>query len=98
MDDDNVELVQIGSGEARSFQFKDLSNILTQYDFRIEYDTYTSGNENEKLPIIIFYEKITNKKFITLRSKYESRSNGSSYYRQYLEKEEFMSDIISKMV
>ena len=83
LDDDNVELVQIGSGEARSFQFKDLSNILTQYDFRIEYDTYTSGNENEKLPIIIFYEKIT---------------NGSSYYRQYLEKEEFMSDIISKMV
>lgn len=98
LDDDNIELVQIGSGEARSFQFKDLSNILTQYDFKIEYDTYTSGNGNEQLPIITIIEKISNKKFITLRAKYESKSNGSAYYRQYLEKEEFMSDIISKLV
>lgn len=95
LNEENVELVQIGSGDARIYNFKNLPDLMVQYDFYVEYDTYASGDD-QKLPIITINEKLSRKKLITIRSKYEQKSSGEIYYRQYLEKEEFLSDLISR--
>jgi hypothetical protein len=68
---------------------------MSQYDFYVEYDTYSSGDD-QTLPAITINEKLTRKKLITIRSKYEQKSNGEIYYRQYLEKEQFLSELISR--
>lgn len=95
LNEDNVELVQIGSGDARIYNFKNLPDLMVQYDFYVEYDTYASGDDHT-LPLITINEKLTRKKLITIRSKYEQRSSGEIYYRQYLEKEEFLTQLISR--
>lgn len=95
LNEENVELVQIGSGEARIYNFKNLPDLMVQYDFYVEYSTYASGDD-QTLPIITIYEKLSRKKLITIRSKYEQRSDGTITYRQYLEKEEFLSELISR--
>jgi hypothetical protein len=95
LNEDNVELVQIGSGDVRIYNFKNLPDLMSQYDFYVEYDTYSSGDD-QTLPVITINEKLTRKKLITIRSKYEQKSNGEIYYRQYLEKEQFLSELISR--
>jgi hypothetical protein len=95
LNEDNVELVQIGSGDVRIYNFKNLPDLMSQYDFYVEYDTYSSGDD-QTLPAITINEKLTRKKLITIRSKYEQKSNGEIYYRQYLEKEQFLSELISR--
>jgi hypothetical protein len=95
LNEENVELVQIGSGEARIYNFKNLPDLMVQYDFYVEYSTYASGDD-QTLPIITIHEKLSRKKLITIRSKYEQRSDGTITYRQYLEKEEFLSELISR--
>jgi hypothetical protein len=94
--EDYVEMVNIGNNDARIYNFKDLPEQLKQYDFVATKSTYPTGDGNERLPILTIEERIGGKKLITVRAKKEVKSTGKVYFRNYLEKEEFLSDIVSR--
>ena len=93
---DTVELINLSSGEATIYNFKNVAQKLSQYKLKSEYGF--SGNFS--LPTITIRESETNKIVIYLRSKAEyvkdKKTGGKKlYYRNLVEKGQFLTELIS---
>ena len=93
---DTVELINLSSGEATIYNFKNVAQKLSQYKLKSEYGF--SGNFN--LPTITIRESETNKIVIYLRSKAEyvkdKKTGGKKlYYRNLVEKGQFLTELIA---
>jgi hypothetical protein len=96
LNEEHVELVQLNKGEAKIYNFGNLPNILSQYNWDVEYTKGTSASSGERLPIITIHERGTaSKKLLILRVKRET-VNGSPYYRNYVEKGNFLGELIGR--
>ena len=93
---DTVELINLSSGEATIYNFKNVAQKLSQYKLKSEYGF--SGNFS--LPTITIRESETNKIVIYLRSKAEyvkdKKTGGKKlYYRNLVEKGQFLTELIA---
>ena len=93
---DTVELINLSSGEATIYNFKNVAQKLSQYKLKSEYGF--SGDFS--LPTITIRESETNKIVIYLRSKAEyvkdKKTGGKKlYYRNLVEKGQFLTELIA---
>ena len=93
---DTVELINLSSGEATIYNFKNVAQKLSQYKLKSEYGF--SGDFS--LPTITIRESETNKIVINFRSKAEyvkdKKTGGKKlYYRNLVEKGQFLTELIA---
>jgi len=93
---DTVELINLSSGEATIYNFKNVAEKLSEYKLKSEY----SFSGDFSLPTITIRESETNKIVIYLRSKAEyikDKKTGVKklYYRNLVEKGQFLTELIS---
>ena len=89
-------MINLSSGEATIYNFKNVAQKLSQYKLKSEYGF--SGDFS--LPTITIRESETNKIVIYLRSKAEyvkdKKTGGKKlYYRNLVEKGQFLTELIS---
>lgn len=92
--EEHVELVQLNRGDAKIFSFGNLSNVIAQQEWEVEYKK--GQGSGGQLPIITIHKKgNTQQQLLILRVKVES-IKGSPYFRNYVEKGRYLGDLIGR--
>ena len=92
--EEHVELVQLNRGDAKIFSFGNLSNVIAQQEWAVEYKK--GQGSGGQLPIITIHKKgNTQQQLLILRVKVES-IKGSPYFRNYVEKGRYLGDLIGR--
>ena len=94
---DTVELINLSSGEATIYNFKNVAQKLSEFKLK---SGYSVGGEFD-LPTITIREVESNKVVIYLRSKAERKIEKKTgrkylYYRNYIEKGPFLTELIGR--
>lgn len=91
LNEDLVKLVQINKEDVIIYDFNKLPTIIDNMSG--EWKTKFSTTSDAKLPIITIQYKENNKleDFLYIRLKKENKSDGTEYYRNYIEKGPYMS-------
>ena len=92
--EEHVTLVQLSKGEAKIYNFRGLNESLSKYDFDVDYVKGKNQTTGEPLPSIIIVEKTSRVPLLIVRVKRESVGGG--YYRNLIEKGNFMGEVIAK--
>ena len=93
---DTVELINLSSGEATIYNFKNVAQKLSEFKLK---SGYSVGGEFD-LPTITIREVESNKVVVYLRSKAERKIEKKTgrkylYYRNYIEKGPFLTELIA---
>ena len=92
--EEHVTLVQLSKGEAKIYNFRGLNESLSKYDFDVDYVKGKNQTTGEPLPSIIIVEKTSRVPLLIVRVKREAVGGG--YYRNLIEKGNFMGEVIAK--
>ena len=94
LNEDLVKIVQINKGDVVIYDFNKLLTIIDNMsgEWKVKFDT----TSHSKLPIItIQYTNVEDNNkledFLYIRLKKENKSDGTEYYRNYIEKGPYMS-------
>ena len=93
---DTIELINLSKGEATIYNFKNVAQKLSEFRLKSEYKT---GGKND-LPTIVIRESESNKVVVQFRSRVENKVNKNGvpylYYRNYIEKGQFLTELIGQ--
>lgn len=94
LNEENVELVQLNNQEAKVYQFQNVGQLLKQYDYTVKY----SEGGGKFLPQIDIVNN--GKLLLRIRVKGENKTDKKTgkpytYYRNYVEKGEFLGELIA---
>lgn len=95
LDEENVELVQLNAQEAKVYKFQNVGGVISQY----RYDSNYSESGGKRLPQIDI-KNDDGKLLLRIRVKGENKVDKKTnkpytYYRNYVEKGEFLGDLIA---
>lgn len=93
-ENNSVQLIDLDRGEATIFDFKNVKEKISNYDYDVKYTESSSG-----MPTITIEETESNKKLLQFRSMYQNRESKRTgmkylYFRNYVEKGEFLKELI----
>jgi hypothetical protein len=86
--EENVSLLQLGSGSATIYNFQDIYSKILGKKFTARIETGKSD-----LPSLIIFSG--DKDLIKFRVKQEFKPDGSPYIRNYIEKEKMLTDLLA---
>lgn len=99
LNEENVQLVQLNNREAKVYQFQNVSEKIKEYSYDVRY---TEGGE-KSLPQIDIVNSENGKLLLRIRVKGENKTDKKTgkpytYFRNYVEKGEFLGDLIASYV
>jgi hypothetical protein len=99
LNEENVQLVQLDNREAKVYQFTNVSEKIKEYDYRVRYTE--SGEKG--LPQLDIVNSSNGKLLLRIRVKGENKvdkrtGKSYTYFRNYVEKGEFLGELIASYV
>ena len=99
LNEENVQLVQLNNREAKVYQFENVGEKIKEYTYDVRYNE--SGEK--LLPQIDIVNKTDGKLLLRIRVKGENKTDSKTgksytYYRNYVEKGNFLGELIASYV
>lgn len=99
LNEENVQLVQLNNREAKVYQFENVGEKIKEYNYDVRY----SESGEKLLPQIDIINKSDGKLLLRIRVKGENKTDSKTgksytYYRNYVEKGNFLGDLIASYV
>ncbi len=99
LNEENVQLVQLNNKEAKVYQFENVGEKIKEYNYDVKY----SESGEKLLPQVDIVNKSDGKLLLRIRVKGENKTDSKTgksytYYRNYVEKGNFLGDLIASYV
>jgi hypothetical protein len=99
LNEENVQLVQLNNREAKVYQFENVGEKIKEYNYDVRY----SESGEKLLPQLDIVNKSDGKLLLRIRVKGENKTDSKTgksytYYRNYVEKGNFLGDLIASYV